>query len=54
MTGLLDANGNGQAQFSVTSVPPHLIGSTVYLAALSNNAVAATASSVAVPLTIAP
>jgi hypothetical protein len=54
MTGLLDASGNGQAQFSVTSVPPHLIGSTVYLAALSNNAVAATASSVAVPLTIAP
>lgn len=54
MTGTLDLDGNGQAQFSVTSIPPHLIGTKVYLAAISNNAVAATGSSVAIALTIAP
>jgi hypothetical protein len=54
MTGLLNVNGDGQAQFSVTSIPTHLIGSKVYIAALSNNSVAATGSSIAIGLTVDP
>lgn len=54
MFGVFDSSGNAQAQFSVTSVPPHLIGSTVYLAAVSSYAVAATGSSIAVPITVDP
>lgn len=54
MTGTLDINADGAATFSVTSLKPHLVGRTVYMAVITNNAIEATASSIAVPITVVP
>lgn len=54
MSGTLDANSTATAQFSVTALPSKFIGLTVYLAVLTNNSVGATASSVAIPITVEP
>lgn len=54
MTGILDINADGAATCSMTSLKPQLVGRTVYLAVITNNSFEATASSVALPITVVP